>query len=148
MGVEKVQYHPSTMSQLLAWVQLCAVKNLLKSGLGTHFNCKSSHLQPWNEDSQLKQVPHPILSKIFLPHVIVLMWASVTLHLMAVLYLLQIRSHTVYSQNILWISTISSCCLHACIIFPPFLYLHVIRSMRILHVSTVFEFQFIIFLSR
>ena len=39
---------------------------LTKSGHGTHFNCKLLHLQSWDEDSRLKQVPCPLLARFLL----------------------------------------------------------------------------------
>jgi len=61
------------------------------------FNHESSHLQSSDENSRLKQVPCPLFSELFLPHVIV--QVQVSAHCSrAVLYIevYQMQLHNMY----------------------------------------------------
>ena len=53
-----LRYRPSVTSHLLARMRL---RNSLKSGHGTFFDCKSSSLESTDEDLRSKQVPLPLL---------------------------------------------------------------------------------------
>ena len=82
MMVTELWYNSSATLHSLALAQLHTVKNSLKSGHSTHFNCEFSRLQSGDKDSQLKQVPHPLFSEFLLQ---VIVHVRATLHLV-VLY--------------------------------------------------------------
>ena len=55
---------PSAMSHSLTLAQLRTEK-LAKKWVWYQFYCEYSHLKSWDKDSQLKQMPCPLFSKLF-----------------------------------------------------------------------------------